>query len=758
MTSDTGTTKEVTSGVTSLNRFLSGTFRTGMIWFHLPGVIAWIAVSLGIALSGIPALSALTTAASPATLGVLALLLLVPGVLTRMIAIRFISFFFCAILITSAAQSHQRTVYRTLHGLCMDAQPISLSGTIVSPPMPWFENFHFLLKIDSLSGDPGRTLKGITLNCTLPFEPSQYGTITVTGRFSPPRVRKNPHAYDEYNAMMAKGVWGYLEAESGESATNRLSLLEKHSIAFRGNADAAIRKISDYDLRALLHACFLGDKEYLSPSLKEHFRVAGIYHLIAISGLHTAILTGALYFLLRLLPLGRLAPHLICIAALWLYLLFIGMIPSLFRATVMTTLVIVSLLFERKNYPMQTIGLAGTVWLLLSPESLASPGYQLSFAATTALLTLFPALFRYCPRVRSRFAAPVVVFLFSSLSISLISFLATAPILLYHFGTVSFFGIIANLIAVSAMTAGMWGFFAGLLFEMTLPFIAGIPLWTAERFLDIVVGTGHLAMRFPWSQAAFPVPYTEMIVAFSLLLIGIAAVRSERVGRYLLISLAAAMVFIPADLTFRRLTGTVQAVRFDLPRSALAGIKWPDNTLWLASPSLARCSPRDIEREVLPWLRHQGSGRASVLLVPEEDDGAAATLMAQVKALSSAVILTIPRQSPSSIFKGYEEKESSRTDSVIASWTPCRKCTCSVISGGGFRGIRIAAAGADTALIFPVVASRKGKKRKSVPATPRTPSGAVILNFNNGRVFAFPMVPVTHPLRRAEAEDYYCFP
>ena len=197
--------------------------------------------------------------------------------------------------------------------------------------------------------------------------------------------------------------------------------------------------------------------------------------------------------------------------------------------------------------PCTRLGLAGTLWFIVSPESLFEPGYQLSFAATAGILTLFPVLNHYTPKPGNRFLRSIVVFLFSSFYISLASFLTTAPILLYHFGTVSYFGLLANLVAVGTMTISMWAFFAGLFFQMVLPFLAAVPLWVSERFMDIVVGTGKIAGLFSWSRVAYPVPAPEIILFFSLFLIGFVAVCRERMKAYLLMSVVAAAVFVPAD-------------------------------------------------------------------------------------------------------------------------------------------------------------------------------------------------------------------
>lgn len=385
----------VTSFVTSAVSFLERNFPLLFHWLRLPGLTSWAAVSTGIALAFllpfhlVPVQHLSVNLLYPCATIIMVLLVLC-GVLLRKAAVRFFLFLLLAILLCLLHRARQTEVFSMLREAIRPAVATTFSGKVISPPLPSYENFHVLLKIDSVYGMPSKKVRGLTLHCTCPFEVPQFGKVIVRGTLTLPRVRRNPFEYDEYKAMMAAGIWGFLNADSCAVVTLRRSSLERLCVAFRGVTMSALRKIGDYDNRALLQASFLGNTEYLSPFIKDTFRKSGIYHLIAISGLNTAMLSSALYFVLRLFPLGRTATHLICIAALWAYLPFVGMIPSLFRATIMTTLVIAALLFEKKNYTLQTLGLAGTFWLVLSPESLFEPGYQLSFAATAGILTLFP--------------------------------------------------------------------------------------------------------------------------------------------------------------------------------------------------------------------------------------------------------------------------------------------------------------------------------------------------------------------------------
>jgi competence protein ComEC len=722
--------------------FLGNTFPGVSHWLRMPGLVSWAGVAVG------TILAFKFTFRTSAGLGhqqwlllPAMALLLAAGILLRPALIRFPSFLFFAMLLCLQHRAHQTDVYGFLGESMHPPQQAVLVGKVTSAPLPCHENYHFLLKIDSVCGRASKPLRGLTVNCVCPAAPPQYATVMVRGVFSPPAPRRNPYEYDEFTAMMAQGVWGTFAADACRTLDARRSLPERLSAAFRGVTIAALGNIADFDNRALLQASFLGDTEFLSPFIKNIFRASGIYHLIAISGLNTAILVSALYFFLRLFPLNRMTVHLLCIGALWAYLPFVGMIPSLFRATVMATCVIAAIFFEKKNYTLHTLGLAGTFWFVLSPESLFEPGYQLSFAATAGLLALFPVFSRLTPKPGNRFLRSIVSFLFSSFYVSLASFLATAPVLLYHFGTVSFFGLLANLVAVGAMTAAMWAFFAGLFCQMVLPPLAALPLWASERFLDIVVGTGRTAGLFPWIRTVYPVPPPEMLLLFALFLIGIATVRRELMKPYLLASLIAAALIVPADLLARRPSQRIEAVRFAVPRCSLLGVKWPDSRgcsrVWIIAPDPNRSLPYLIERHAVPWLRHgAGATRFDALVVPDNFGGSADTLRQKNQWTSSARVLAFRRLNDS------------LQDTLLSLYTPCPRCTCAVVLRQAAIGVRIAAPGFDTTIVF--TEHRRSGRRKSVDQeellTEEMQSAVVMTPAVKG-IRTYAVVPPDHPVR-----------
>jgi ComEC/Rec2-related protein len=705
-----------------------------LLWCRLPGLISWVAVSVGVFFAFfLPYGSLAGLTAGRSAVGRLIVMTLIAslgitGLLARIRFVRFTAFLIFAFLLCCTHRARQLDVYDSLRPAAEGGRTITITGKVCSAPLPYYENFHFLLRVDSVAGVPdAKKLRGITLNCVTPSEPPQYGTVVARGVFSPPEPRRNPFEYDDYAAQMARGVWGTFTASFCETApSDRRTFYERLAVGFRGIAVAALRKVRNFDNRALLQASFLGDTEFLSPYIKTTFRKSGIYHLIAISGLNTAMLISALYFFLRLFPIGRTATRLICVVALWAYLPFVGMIPSLFRATVMATLIIAAQLFEKKNYPLHTLGLAGTLWLILSPESLFIPGYQLSFAATAGLFLLFPVLDRFTPRPENALAKKAVSFLFSSLFISIASFLSTMPILLYHFGTISYFGLVANLVAVSAMTVSMWAFFAGLLLQAVLPPLAAIPLWVAERFLDIVVGVGNLANHVAWSQVSYPSPWPEMIVVVAIVLAGFAAINKEILKRYSLFAVLGLGLFIPADLFFRAAGTDVEAVRFAVKGISAAGIRWPGGDHWLIVADAKRLNQGDLQMHIVPWLRHTGGGRFDALFVPSGVASDTAGLRSVVPVFSSASLFSFP-------------------DSQKASFAPAPRCTCVIEREVRRTIINIGSHGAKADMELESLPKRR-KNGAECPSAGVSKS-ALLLRLRGAQSITSDIVPTDHPLR-----------
>ncbi|KKK80916.1 hypothetical protein LCGC14_2818710, partial [marine sediment metagenome] len=204
-------------------------------------------------------------------------------------------------------------------------------------------------------------------------------------------------------------------------------------------------------------AILTGDRSGMGRDTLQALRDSNLAHLLAISGLHMGLLTGvvfsALRFALALIPalaLGHPVKKYAAVGALLAgagYLALSGGNVATQRAYIMVAVVLGAVLLDRRALTLRGVALAATIVLVLRPEALTGPGFQMSFAATTALIAVF-RLMRDSGGPRApRLLQPVLALVVSSG----VAGAATAPIAAAHFNQIAKFGLVANLLSVPLM-------------------------------------------------------------------------------------------------------------------------------------------------------------------------------------------------------------------------------------------------------------------------------------------------------------------
>ncbi|MDX1483140.1 MAG: ComEC/Rec2 family competence protein [Alphaproteobacteria bacterium] len=207
-------------------------------------------------------------------------------------------------------------------------------------------------------------------------------------------------------------------------------------------------------------ALMTGQRGHIPEDAMEAMRAAGLAHLLAISGLHIGLVTGILFFGLRavLALMPRIAVrHPIkkwaaaaALAGAFAYMLLTGATVPTQRAFLMVALVLGAVMLDRSALSMRLVAFAAAVILLLAPDSLTGPSFQMSFAAVAALIAGYEVLRGPLTRLHGEggVGRRALVYLLGVLITTLIAGLATAPFALYHFNRLAAYGIAANLGAV----------------------------------------------------------------------------------------------------------------------------------------------------------------------------------------------------------------------------------------------------------------------------------------------------------------------
>ena len=217
------------------------------------------------------------------------------------------------------------------------------------------------------------------------------------------------------------------------------------------------------DELATVGALTLGYKEGLDKELRRHFQASGAAHVLAVSGLHTGIIYALLVGILtlggRYRPLhenkwGRRAISLIIIVFMWAYAWLTGMTPSVVRAVLMVTLFEFGRMIYRQSFSLNTIASAAVLILLVKPSDLWSISFQLSFAATAAIVVFARQMEPYLHRQdwKDKWIGRTLSWIVGTIIISLAAQLGTLGITMYCFHQVSTYFLLTNLIVLPLAT------------------------------------------------------------------------------------------------------------------------------------------------------------------------------------------------------------------------------------------------------------------------------------------------------------------
>lgn len=195
----------------------------------------------------------------------------------------------------------------------------------------------------------------------------------------------------------------------------------------------------------ILAAILLGRSEALPASTRADYSAAGLSHVLALSGMHVGVIAIIIACALWPFYLGRHVRTrlLLTIISLWLYAALTGFIPSVTRAVIMASVYMTGRILQRKSSSINSLCLAAILILLLSPEELYAPGFQLSFAAVLGIILFYPLINRVDRREH-----PITYNLVSYPALSVSAMTMAGIVSAFHFHSFPIYFLISNLVIV----------------------------------------------------------------------------------------------------------------------------------------------------------------------------------------------------------------------------------------------------------------------------------------------------------------------
>lgn len=310
----------------------------------------------------------------------------------------------------------------------------------------------------SLNRTPKQVRISLHGDAALGVKPQPGMKVMTTGHLSSPSGPVEPGGFDfQRHAWFGQlGAVGYTRTPvmGLELATQDWQLWV---FQVRMAISERVRTVLIGDVGGFAAAVTTGDRSGIGQEALGHLRASNTAHLLAISGLHMGLLSGFVFTVLRLILIflpyigPRIQARKVAAGGALLvstsYLAMSGGNVATERAFIMVAVALCTVMLNRRAISLRAVAIAAIIVLCLRPEALFGPGFQMSFAATTALVAVFGWMRDSGTQIGPKWAQPFFLVVISSG----IAGLATAPIGAAHFNTVAHYGLIANLLSVPLM-------------------------------------------------------------------------------------------------------------------------------------------------------------------------------------------------------------------------------------------------------------------------------------------------------------------
>jgi competence protein ComEC len=350
-------------------------------------------------------------------------------------------------------------------------------------------------------------------------EPGSWVHLYAKLRPPPPPVMPGDFDFGRWAYFQKIGGLGYVYGRPAIAAPRPerrdeavMAALER----LRNRMTARVRGVIPGHNGVIAAALITGERADVDPGDQDAFRDSGLMHVLSISGLHLALAGGVFFWIIRALfalfpsivlryPVKKWAA-LAALAGATFYLLISGCEAPAVRSWVMLSLMFAAVLFDRPALSMRAVAAAAAIVLLITPENIADPGCEMSFAAVIGLIALAEwqtAWSAAHPGGEKTLLRRGWHYLGGILVTSIIATLATAPIAIFHFDRASPFGLIANLAALPVV--GVVIMPAAVAAMVAMPF--GLDYWplvVMGKGVAVMMAIAHWVAALPGAGTVVP--------------------------------------------------------------------------------------------------------------------------------------------------------------------------------------------------------------------------------------------------------------
>ncbi len=437
----------------------------------------------------------------------------------RILAI-LIAFFAAGVFRISLSQIQPTNLWRNYDNIT------EFSGVVVSYPEHRTNFSKFTLRIRSVTvNEKHYKASGKVLIYIVPSSKLEIGDqIAIKGIPElVPESAANFFIHNYGNYLRNKGISGslrtYRKNVNFVKSDFKYILLKKLA-RLREIISIKIKGILPGNNGALLEGIIFGRSSSLPRNIKDKFSNAGVYHILAVSGLHVGIVAAILYWILKRLKLSRVQIAILIAIGLCIYCLFVGLRDSVVRASIMAVFILFAPLIYKRMNPFNALGAAALLILCFAPKQIFQLGFQLSFAAVIGILYFLPRI-KYFLKLNIREGGNIFSYILVIFFLTVSVQLGILPIIASNFHQIHILSPIINLFVIPAVGFGLYFGFAGLFACFIHPVLGKFGICCAGSIMDFILLVVRLFDRIPFEYIAIAPPSTWTICGFYLFIIGI---------------------------------------------------------------------------------------------------------------------------------------------------------------------------------------------------------------------------------------------
>lgn len=373
-------------------------------------------------------------------------------------------------------------------------------------------------------------------------------SLSCSARLYPSVLSRNRHDFNYHNYLHNQGidVRGFPVSDIRKTGHSH----NLYSICHSAQAyllSKLQRVVPDSTTFRLLAALCLGNRQEVTPSMKQLFQETGIIHILAISGLHMGAIFILLSYLLKLFHLKNKKFKLILIPLIWTVTGITGFSPSACRAATILSCVTLGQVFQQETIPLNAIAGAAFFSLLVKPALLYSVSFQMSYAAYTGIILIYPLM-----KIKKKLPG-LLQKTYSLFCISFSAQILTLPITAYYFHSISLNSILINIVAVPVATFLLYG---GIVLLALPGFISIYPAYLVACLARVFIGGLEVFSRIAINLPDLYPTSTHIILLYSILTFAIIYLitRTRQVLRFLC-STVGILVIFTCSYTYYKQTG-----------------------------------------------------------------------------------------------------------------------------------------------------------------------------------------------------------